>query len=79
VLGLGEGMVLTSELNLGSMTGAPKLRSVKLLEGFEDYQPRGVYSGTFQSNPSHFPRRSSKESRGRRSMIILSPIGSKTN
>ncbi|KAJ9121543.1 hypothetical protein QFC22_002161 [Naganishia vaughanmartiniae] len=29
----------------GSMTGAPKLRSVQLLEQFEQHQSRGVYSG----------------------------------
>ena len=27
------------------MTGAPKLRSVQLLEGFEDDRRRGIYSG----------------------------------
>ena len=27
------------------MTGAPKLRSVQLLEGYEDHRRRGVYSG----------------------------------
>lgn len=27
------------------MTGAPKLRSVQLLEGFEDQRRRGIYSG----------------------------------
>lgn len=27
------------------MTGAPKLRSVQLLEQFEQHQPRGIYSG----------------------------------
>ncbi|EJT98973.1 ADC synthase [Dacryopinax primogenitus] len=29
----------------GSMTGAPKLRSVELLEDLEGHQPRGIYSG----------------------------------
>ncbi|WVQ82863.1 hypothetical protein IAT38_004998 [Cryptococcus sp. DSM 104549] len=29
----------------GSMTGAPKLRSVQLLDGFEDHERRGIYSG----------------------------------
>ncbi|KAL0253800.1 hypothetical protein I308_101177 [Cryptococcus tetragattii IND107] len=29
----------------GSMTGAPKLRSVQLLDGFENHQRRGIYSG----------------------------------
>lgn len=29
----------------GSMTGAPKLRSVQLLEQFERQQRRGIYSG----------------------------------
>ncbi|WVO15148.1 hypothetical protein L204_102792 [Cryptococcus depauperatus] len=29
----------------GSMTGAPKLRSVQLLEEFEHHQKRGIYSG----------------------------------
>lgn len=32
-------------LQLGSMTGAPKLRSVQLLEQFEQHRPRGIYSG----------------------------------
>lgn len=29
----------------GSMTGAPKLRSVQLLDDFEAHHPRGIYSG----------------------------------
>jgi hypothetical protein len=29
------------------MTGAPKLRSVQLLEEIEEHRPRGIYSGTF--------------------------------
>lgn len=37
--------VLVHSLPPGSMTGAPKLRSVELLRGFEDYKPRGIYSG----------------------------------
>lgn len=30
----------------GSMTGAPKLRSVQLLEEYESRRRRGIYSGT---------------------------------
>ncbi|KAI7867590.1 ADC synthase [Spinellus fusiger] len=29
----------------GSMTGAPKLRSIQLLDQFEQHKPRGIYSG----------------------------------
>lgn len=37
--------VLAYSLPPGSMTGAPKFRSVQLLRGLEDYKPRGIYSG----------------------------------
>lgn len=35
----------------GSMTGAPKLRSVRLLEQLEQDKPRGVYAGVSHSLP----------------------------
>lgn len=37
--------VLAYSLPPGSMTGAPKFRSVQLLRGLEDQKPRGIYSG----------------------------------
>ena len=30
---------------MGSMTGAPKIRAMELIEQFEDFR-RGIYSGT---------------------------------
>lgn len=38
-------LIHTNMFFAGSMTGAPKLRSVQLLEHFERQQPRGIYSG----------------------------------
>lgn len=37
--------LLAHSLPPGSMTGAPKIRSVEILEDLEDNQPRGIYSG----------------------------------
>lgn len=37
--------VLVHSLPPGSMTGAPKIRSVELLRAFEDHKHRGIYSG----------------------------------
>lgn len=37
--------VLVHSLPPGSMTGAPKIRSVEILHGLEDFNPRGIYSG----------------------------------
>ncbi|ANB12797.1 4-amino-4-deoxychorismate synthase [Sugiyamaella lignohabitans] len=37
--------VLSHSLPPGSMTGAPKLRSVEILHHLEDQVPRGIYSG----------------------------------
>jgi len=45
VPGVGPVEAIRRSFPPGSMTGAPKLRSVELLEELEDRQPRGVYSG----------------------------------
>ncbi|KAL8823715.1 MAG: hypothetical protein Q9191_005608 [Dirinaria sp. TL-2023a] len=37
--------ILASSLPPGSMTGAPKRRACRILQGLEDNKPRGVYSG----------------------------------
>lgn len=37
--------VLVHSLPPGSMTGAPKIRSVEILHGLENLNPRGIYSG----------------------------------
>ncbi|CAG8521464.1 3693_t:CDS:10 [Paraglomus occultum] len=66
----------------GSMTGAPKLRSVQLLDKLEFYTPRGVYSGCLgyislpyiaQSNQhKHFTRGTAKFSVIIRTAVINS-------
>ncbi|KAI5451488.1 para-aminobenzoate synthase, (PABA), variant 2 [Naganishia albida] len=43
--GISEVQAVKRSFPPGSMTGAPKLRSVQLLEQFEQHQPRGIYSG----------------------------------
>ncbi|KZO99685.1 ADC synthase [Calocera viscosa TUFC12733] len=45
VPGVGPVEAIRRSFPPGSMTGAPKLRSVELLEQLEEGQPRGIYSG----------------------------------
>jgi para-aminobenzoate synthetase len=45
VSGVGPVEAIRRSFPPGSMTGAPKLRSVELLEELEEHQPRGIYSG----------------------------------
>ncbi|KAM0792931.1 hypothetical protein ACM66B_002690 [Microbotryomycetes sp. NB124-2] len=45
--GVGPVQAVEQAFPPGSMTGAPKLRSLKILHELEDSEPRGVYSGAF--------------------------------
>ena len=37
--------IISSTFPMGSMTGAPKIKSMQLIDKFEDFN-RGIYSGT---------------------------------